>query len=84
MAKIYIRTSAETAKKTLAIFCREMAKDKKSVLIYSTIIPLNRVLYIVILPLLFSFIIQSLIQEPHNWQHPLALLFISAIIAVII
>jgi ATP-binding cassette subfamily B protein len=83
MAKIFTRTNGSTAKKTLHIFKDEILKDKKSALIYSIAIPVNRLLYIVILPLLFSLIIQSLITRPHEWQLPVALLGVAAVVSLL-
>lgn len=82
MSKLFSRTDTKTAKKTLAIFRDEMAKDKTSVFIYATLVPVNRLLYIVILPFLFSIIIQSLIEQPHNWQYPTQLLFVALVVSV--
>jgi ATP-binding cassette subfamily B protein len=83
MPKLFVRTDTGTAKKTLAIFREEMVKDKKSVWIYSTLIPLNRLLYIVILPLFFSLIIQSLLTHPHDWRSPTVLLGASLVISLL-
>jgi ATP-binding cassette subfamily B protein len=77
------RADPKIAKQTLRIFLRELTKDKKSVLIYITFIPINRLLYIVIIPLLFSFIIQSLILNPHDWQHPLLLIALAVAISIL-
>src|SRR5688500_16699441 len=74
MSKLFNRANPQTAKKTLAIFLREIGKDKKAFLAYALIIPINRLLYIVLLPLLFSLIIQSLILHPHDWHYPAQLL----------
>lgn len=82
MPKLFNRTDPQTAKKTLAIFWEEIKRDKKKVLVYSVLIPLNRLLYIVILPLLFSLIIQSLITNPDDWTHPLILLAGATIVSI--
>lgn len=82
MPKIFVRTDTGTIKKTLTIFREEMAKDKKSVWTYTTLIPLNRLLYIVILPLLFSLIIQSLLTHPHDIHTPVVLLGASLVISL--
>lgn len=83
MPKLFNRTDASTAKQTLRIFKEEVAKDKKSFVIYTTLIPLNKFLYIVLIPLLFSLIIQSLITHPHDWQYPTLLLVIATVISLI-
>ena len=72
-----------TARKTIDIFWGVMSKDKKSVALYSTFIPLNRLINYVLLPLLFSFIVQSLIQHPKDWQHPTLLLVIALVAAIV-
>ncbi len=82
MPKIFSVTNASTTKKTFAIFRQEILKDKKSVFIYSTLIPLNRLLYVVILPLIFSFIIQSMLTKPHDWQEPVLLLVLATIVSI--
>lgn len=82
MPKLFSRTDSSTTKKTLRIFRAEIAKDKKSFWIYSLFIPLNRLLYLVLLPLLFSLVIQSLITNPDNWQQPVTLLVISSIVSI--
>lgn len=71
------------AKKTIRIFWRVMLEDKKSLITYSILIPINRLINFVILPLLFSFVIQSLITNPANWQQPFWILFIALVMAII-
>lgn len=83
MPKIFYRTDSKTNRQTIRIFLHEILKDKKRAAIYTTFIPLNRTLYIVIIPLIFSFAIQSLLQRPHDLQTPLTLLGLAAIAAVI-
>jgi len=77
------RADPVIAKQTLRIFLRELSRDKKSMVIYCTLIPINRLLYIVILPLLFSFILQSIIISPYDWLHPAQLIVLSVITAII-
>jgi ATP-binding cassette subfamily B protein len=83
MPDIFARTDKTTAKKTLAIYRSEIAKDKKSVYTYFSLIPINRLLYVVILPLLFSLIVQSLITKPHDWQYPLILLGVAVVVSIV-
>lgn len=83
MPKLLNRTDPKTARKTLAIYWQEVRKSKKLFVLYTTLIPLNRFLYIVALPLIFSLIIQSLIIEPHNWQHPVTLLVVAIVISIL-
>lgn len=82
MPKLFNRANTQTAKQTLIIFRQEMMKDKRSVFLYATLIPLNRLLYIVLLPLIFSYIIQSLIVSPHDWKHPLFLLGMATVVSI--
>lgn len=72
-----------TVRKTLAIFRDEVVKEKRNVLFYTLLVSLNRLINHVLLPLLFSFIVQSLIQQPTNWQHPTLLLAIALVAAVV-
>lgn len=81
--KIFGRADPVVAKQTLRIFYRELSKDKKSMALYVTLIPINRLLYIVILPLIFSFILQSMITNPHDWRHPLMLILLSVVVAIV-
>jgi ATP-binding cassette, subfamily B, bacterial len=75
--------SKQTVRKTLALYKEEVLKDKKSLALYSVMIPINRLLYIVILPFLFSLIIQSLIMHPSDWQYPTLLLGIAIIVSIL-
>lgn len=83
MPKLFHRTNADTAKKSLRIMIGEIKRDKSSFAVYATLIPLNRLLYVVILPLLFSLIIQSLITRPHDWHTPSLLLVGAAAVSVV-
>lgn len=83
MSKIFKRADTKTAKKTLRIFKEEIKKDKKEFIVYSILIPINRLSYLVLLPFIFSLIIQSLILHPSDWQHPTFLLAIAAVVSVI-
>ncbi|HSW78301.1 MAG TPA: ABC transporter ATP-binding protein [Candidatus Chromulinivoraceae bacterium] len=83
MAKILVRTDTKTARKTLTIFWTEIAKDKRRFIFYSTLVPINRLLYVVLLPFLFSLIVQSLILHPHDWKHPVFLLVIGTLVSVL-
>lgn len=80
--KLFTRTNSKTAKKTLVIYWQEMLKDKASLVRYCVLIPLNHLLYIVILPLIFSLIIQSLIENPRDWEHPFMLLGIAVVVSI--
>lgn len=82
MVKVLTRANSKTARRTLQIFWREIAKEKPTFVLYTILIPLNRLLYVVLLPFLFSLIVQSLIVHPHDWRHPLFLLIIAAVVSL--
>jgi ATP-binding cassette subfamily B protein len=83
MPRLFTRANPSTARKTLRLFRSEMARDKRLVAFYSTIIPLHQLAFMVILPLLFSLIIQSLTLDQHNWQYPTLLLGFAAIASAV-
>lgn len=72
--KLFSRTNSGTVKKTIQIFREEVRHDKKTIWGFSLLIPLSHFLYIVLLPLLISFIVQSLIEHPHDTRTPLWLI----------
>jgi ATP-binding cassette subfamily B protein len=82
MSQLFQRAATQTAAKTLRIFWQEIKKDKKKFATYTILVPINRLLYMVTLPLLFSFVIQSLITQPDNWQHPAWLLVAAAAVSI--
>lgn len=69
--KLFSRTNTSTVKKTIEIYREEARPYKKTVWAFSLLIPLSHFLYIVLLPLLISFIVQSLIEQPHDIVTPL-------------
>lgn len=79
---IFKRANTTTIKKTLAIYWEEISKDKRLFWTYNVFLPVNRILYLVLLPLLFSLIIQSLIQDSSNWQYPTFLLGLAALVSI--
>lgn len=84
---LFSRTNADTVKQTLRIFREETSGDKARILRFSILIPLSHFIYIVLLPLLISFIVQSLLQDPHNISTPLWLtgaIVISGILSLFI
>ena len=83
MPKIFTRTDTKTAKKTLSIYIDEIKKDKRLFWKYALLIPINRLFYVVLLPLTFSLIIQSLVLHPTDWQHPIMLLAGAVLISLI-
>lgn len=77
--KVFTRTDEETTRSTLQIFRAELARESILGRAFMVTIPFSQLLRFVILPLLVSFIIQSLIQNPTSYQTPLVLIAISAI-----
>lgn len=69
--KLFTRTDAETTKKTIAIYQQELASEKKAVWLTSIFMPMQHLMFVVVLPLLISFFTQSLITHPHDITMPL-------------
>jgi ATP-binding cassette subfamily B protein len=69
--KLFTRTDEGLVRKTIQIYREEARSDKKVIRMFSIMIPLSHFLYIVLLPLLISFIVQSLLENPHNITTPL-------------
>ncbi len=68
---LFTRTDGESVRKTLSIFREEIQPYKKTVWLFTILIPLSHFLFLVLLPLLISFIVQSLIESPHDTSTPL-------------
>lgn len=83
MTRSNFNTNKETVKRTISIFLSEMLKDKKSMWIYCTLVPIHRLINYVLIPLIFSFIVQLLIQNPKNWQTPMLLLGVGLASAIV-
>lgn len=84
---IFTRTDSGTVKKTLEIYRQEVQPYKKTVWLFATLIPFSHFLYLVLLPLFVSLIVQSLIENPHNTMTPLWLvgaIVVAAIVSVIV
>ncbi len=84
---IFTRTDSSTVKKTLEIYRQELQPYKKTVWLFATLIPFSHFLYLVLLPLFISFIVQSLIENPHNIITPLWLIggiVVTATVSVIV
>ncbi len=64
--KLFTRIGTGTVKKTISIYRQEAHDDKKSFILALIGIPLGHFLYVVLLPLLISFIVQILIEQPNN------------------
>lgn len=77
--QLFTRTKKGTVKKTLAIFKEQVAYEKKDFIKTFTFIPISDLLLLVIVPLLISFLIQSLITQPHNLEHALTLIGLMAL-----
>lgn len=72
-----------TTRDMLAIYKQEIKADKRSVIFFSIVIPFGHLLRFVALPLLISFIIQSLITQPDNISHPLQLVGLTAFVMIV-
>jgi ATP-binding cassette subfamily B protein len=79
----YAKTNAKLVRKTLTIYKRIIMKDKKNFIIYTILVPLNRLINYVLVPLIFSLIIQHLILHPGDWGYPLILLGVTLVLAFI-
>jgi ATP-binding cassette subfamily B protein len=81
--KLFTRTNTKSAKATLKLHWQEMRHEKKQVVFFSVGIPFAHLLYTVILPLIFSFVVQSLVSHPHDISHPLSLLGIAVAVSIV-
>ncbi len=64
--KIFTRADTGLAKQTLQIFKSELVKEKKEAIRFSLLITLSNLLYMVISPLILSFIIQVMLTDKEN------------------
>ena len=83
---LFTRTDSDIVKKTITIYREEMRPYKRTVQFFSLFIPLSHFLYFVLLPLLISFIVQSLIEQPHITTTPLWLvggIVLTAVLSII-
>ena len=69
--RLFSRTDSSTVAKTIRIYREEARPFKKTVRMFTVLIPFSHFLYVVLLPLLTSFIIQSLIEHPDDTATPL-------------
>lgn len=76
---IFTRTDAGTVRKTIELYKEEARPYKNTVLLFAALIPFSHFLYLVLLPLFVSLIVQSLIESPHDITTPLWL--VGAIVA---
>jgi ATP-binding cassette subfamily B protein len=68
--KLFSRADAGTVKNTIAIYREESKPFKKTIQAFSVLIPFSHFLYVVLLPLLISFVVQSLIENPDDMITP--------------
>ncbi|HRF28329.1 MAG TPA: ABC transporter ATP-binding protein [Candidatus Saccharibacteria bacterium] len=80
--KLYSRTDAQTTRKTLAIFRTVLGEEKKRLVISSIFIPLQHLLYLVILPLFISLYVQSLLEHSFNTPYQLWLIIGMAVAGI--
>lgn len=72
--RLFSRADGGTVRKTLRLFGEEARPYKRTIWMFSVLIPFSHFLYVVLLPLLTSFIIQSLIESPEDQTTPLWLI----------
>lgn len=65
--KFFTRTDTATVRQTLAFYRQEIRRDKQRFMRFCVLLPLSNVMYTVVIPLLLSFILQSLITHPHDF-----------------
>lgn len=80
--KLFSRTNSTTTKKTIGIYKEELKDDKKKFITAVTLVPMQHLLYVVLLPLVISFFTQSLITDPHNFTTPLVLIGLMVVISL--
>lgn len=71
---VFTRTDGATTRQTLAIFRSELFRERSSAVRILTMLPLGHLLRFVAIPLLISFVIQSLITQPSDISTPLWLI----------
>ena len=79
MTKVFSRTDSTITKATIAIFRDQLKQDGKQALVFLIFIPLGHLLRFIAIPLTISFIIQSLIKQPHDIQTPLWLIALTVV-----
>jgi len=72
--KLFSRTDSGTVAKTIDLYKKEARPYKKTIWMFSVMIPFSHFLYVVLLPLITSFIVQSLIENPDDITTPLWLI----------
>ncbi len=72
--KIFARTDAETLKGTIKIYREELGPERRRLIVSCIFIPMQHFLHLVMLPLIISFLTQSLILHPSDIATPLWLI----------
>lgn len=80
--KLFSRTNSTTTKKTIRIYREELKSDKKQFIIAAIFVPMQHLLYIVLLPLVISFFTQALITDSQNITTPLILLGLMVLLSL--
>lgn len=83
MPKLFTRTDSETVSATLKLYKDEIRHDKRRFIGFSILLPISNLIYVVLLPLISSFIIQRLITHPHDLTPVWWLIASMAVLAVI-
>lgn len=78
--RILTRTDSRITSKTIDLYRQELKGEKKPFIVASVFIPIQHFLYIVLVPLLISFFIQSIITDPKNITTPL--LYVAGMVIV--
>lgn len=66
MPKFFTRTDTATVKQTLTFYRQEIHRDKRSFVWFCILLPVSNIMHVVLIPLLLSFLLQSLITHPHD------------------
>ena len=65
--KIFTRTDTATTKQTLRLYRQGLQKYKRHLILVCILLPVSTLMYVVIIPLLLSFVVQSLITNPQDF-----------------
>lgn len=83
MVKIFTRIDGDTTRQTFKIYREEMRADKRRVILFSIAIPIGHFMRYVFMPLMMSFILQSLITHPQDFATPLWLIGAMALASMV-
>lgn len=64
--KLFTRVDTSTVKQTIQLYMNEVRHDKRKTITFAILIPIGHFLYIVLLPLLISLVIQTLLTNPQD------------------